>query len=122
LKELLTGTASAISVPFRSVYRQQAVGDLLLTRDSGSINSTFNRACNSRVDTLSEEMLVEMKKAGCWLIAFGVELGDPEMLATHAKAGEIRNSNRRFNCAAMVGIRSSGLFPDRSALEGRENL
>ncbi len=32
-------------------------------------------SCNSRVDTLDEARLEAMKRAGCWLIAFGVESG-----------------------------------------------
>ncbi len=36
--------------------------------------------CNSRVDTLDDERLMWMKRAGCWLIAFGIESGNQEML------------------------------------------
>ncbi len=32
--------------------------------------------CNSRVDTIDEERLKWLKKAGCWMIGFGVESGD----------------------------------------------
>jgi radical SAM superfamily enzyme YgiQ (UPF0313 family) len=37
-------------------------------------------SCNSRVDTLSGEMLRAMREAGCWLISFGVESGSQEIL------------------------------------------
>lgn len=36
--------------------------------------------CNSRVDTIDAERLMWMKRAGCWLIAFGIESGNQEML------------------------------------------
>ena len=36
--------------------------------------------CNSRVDTVDEEMLSAMKKAGCELITFGVESGNSRIL------------------------------------------
>lgn len=36
--------------------------------------------CNGRVDTLDDEMLAEMKKAGCHMIRVGVESGSQEVL------------------------------------------
>lgn len=37
-------------------------------------------SCNSRVDTMNGEMLRAMREAGCWLISFGVESGNQEVL------------------------------------------
>ncbi|OGF25563.1 hypothetical protein A2331_01720 [Candidatus Falkowbacteria bacterium RIFOXYB2_FULL_34_18] len=37
-------------------------------------------ACNSRVDTVNEEMLRLMKRAGCWEILFGVESANQKSL------------------------------------------
>ena len=34
---------------------------------------------NSRVNTIDEERLTWMKKAGCWLVAFGIESGNDEI-------------------------------------------
>ena len=39
----------------------------------------------SRVDTISRELLFEMKKAGCYAVSFGVETGNPEILKTIKK-------------------------------------
>ena len=36
--------------------------------------------CNGRVDNLDDEMLVEMKKAGCKMIRLGIESGSQEVL------------------------------------------
>lgn len=36
--------------------------------------------CYSRVDTVDKEMLVEMKRAGCWNIFYGFESGNQELL------------------------------------------
>lgn len=36
--------------------------------------------CNSRVDTIDEERLVRLKKSGCWMIGFGIESGDQDIL------------------------------------------
>jgi anaerobic magnesium-protoporphyrin IX monomethyl ester cyclase len=45
-----------------------------------------NWVCNSRVDTVTENLLDYMKKAGCWMIGYGVESGSQEIL-DHAKKG-----------------------------------
>lgn len=42
--------------------------DLMIEK---KINMPWN--CNSRVDTVDEEMLIKMKQAGCWSLNFGVE-------------------------------------------------
>ena len=42
--------------------------------------------CNSRVDYVDEEMLSLMAKAGCWLISWGIESGNEQILK-HARKG-----------------------------------
>jgi anaerobic magnesium-protoporphyrin IX monomethyl ester cyclase len=37
---------------------------------------------NSRVDYVDEEMLKMMARAGCWLISWGIESGNEQILAT----------------------------------------
>jgi radical SAM superfamily enzyme YgiQ (UPF0313 family) len=67
-------------------------------------------SCNSRVDTIEEDMLREMKEAGCWLIAFGVEHGDPEMLELMRKQLEYEKIEPAIRACRNVGIRSSVYF------------
>ena len=43
--------------------------------------------CNSRVDTVDPKMLHEMKRAGCWMIAYGIETGSDEILDNVKKGG-----------------------------------
>ena len=64
-------------------------------------------SCNSRVDTITEEMLVEMKKAGCWLVSFGVESGDPEMLEKMRKLVDFDRIEPAIRLCRRVGVRSS---------------
>lgn len=40
----------------------------------------FKWLCNSRCDTVDSEMLSWMKKAGCWLVGFGIESGSQKIL------------------------------------------
>jgi len=43
--------------------------------------------CNSRVDTVDPEMLRAMKRAGCWMIAYGIETGSDTILKNVKKGG-----------------------------------
>jgi len=43
-------------------------------------------ACNSRVDTVNDELMSYIKKAGCWMVGYGVESGNQEIL-DHVKKG-----------------------------------
>ena len=38
-------------------------------------------SCNGRADAVKPDILRLMKKAGCWQISYGIESGDPEILA-----------------------------------------
>lgn len=78
---------------------------------------------NSRVDTLDREMLVEMKRAGCHTIGFGIESGDEESLRKMKKAA---HADKAFQAVALcreVGVRSHAFmvagFPwdDMASLE-----
>ncbi|MCX7765947.1 MAG: B12-binding domain-containing radical SAM protein [Candidatus Sumerlaeia bacterium] len=64
-------------------------------------------SCNSRVDTLDEEMLEWMRRAGCWLIAFGVEKGSNEMLEKINKRTTIESARRAVALTKKAGIKSS---------------
>lgn len=64
-------------------------------------------ACNSRVDTLSSEMLAWMKRAGCWVIAFGVESGDQATLDRVNKRAKVEDAFKAVSLARAEKIRSS---------------
>lgn len=66
--------------------------------------------CNSRVDTIDEEMLKLMKKAGCIGIAFGVESGVQSILNRSAKGTKIKKIRHAFRLMREVGIESLAHF------------
>ena len=47
----------------------------------------FKWCCNSRVDTIDEEMLEWMNKAGCWMVMYGIETGSDKILNNVKKGG-----------------------------------
>lgn len=67
-------------------------------------------SCNSRIDTLEEDMLIAMRDAGCWLIAFGVEHGDPEMLELMRKQLDYEKIEPAIQLCKKVGIKTSVYF------------
>jgi anaerobic magnesium-protoporphyrin IX monomethyl ester cyclase len=64
-------------------------------------------ACNSRVDTINPEALEWMRRAGCWIIAFGVESGDQETLDRIEKKTTVEKSFEAIDMTRAAGIKSS---------------
>lgn len=64
-------------------------------------------ACNSRVDTITPEILVWMKNAGCWIIAYGVESGDPQTLERINKKAKVEDAIKAVRMTRQAGIKSS---------------
>lgn len=64
-------------------------------------------ACNSRVDTITAEAAEAMKKAGCWIVAFGVESGDQETLDRIDKSAKVEDSYKAIQICRDAGIKSS---------------
>ena len=64
-------------------------------------------ASNSRVDTVNPEVLDWMKKAGCWIIAFGVEKGDDESLERINKKATADQARQALQMTREAGIKRS---------------
>ncbi len=64
-------------------------------------------ACNSRVDTINEETLGWMKKAGCWVIAYGVESGSPQTLERIRKKATVEQAYEAIRMTRRAGIKTS---------------
>jgi len=66
--------------------------------------------CNSRVDTIDEEMLIIMKKAGCQLITFGVESGDSRILQYIEKGITKEQVKKTIFLTKKIGILTGTLY------------
>lgn len=78
--------------------------------------------CNSRVDTVDREMLNAMKKAGCWLISFGIESGDQQILDNVKKGIKLEQSQKAVEMAKKSGIATIGHFIFGLPGESRETI
>jgi len=65
---------------------------------------------NSRVDTVSDKRLGWMKRAGCWIIGFGVESGDQSSLDRMKKKAKVEDAFRAVSLCKKYGIKTYTLF------------
>ena len=66
--------------------------------------------CNSRVDYVDEEMLLMMGKAGNWLISWGIESGNEQILKHARKGAYPDKAKRALIWAKKAGIKNWGYF------------
>jgi radical SAM superfamily enzyme YgiQ (UPF0313 family) len=66
--------------------------------------------CNSRVDYVDEEMLTLMAQAGCWLISWGLESGNEQILKHARKGAYPEKAANSLTIARKVGIKNWGYF------------
>ena len=66
--------------------------------------------CNSRVDYVDEEMLRQMGRAGNWLISWGIESGNEQILKHARKGAYPDKAERALKWAHAAGIKNWGYF------------
>jgi radical SAM superfamily enzyme YgiQ (UPF0313 family) len=66
--------------------------------------------CNSRVDFADEEMLQLMGHAGCWMIAWGIESANEEILRRVRKGYHPEQAAQALGWARAAGIKNWGYF------------
>jgi anaerobic magnesium-protoporphyrin IX monomethyl ester cyclase len=66
--------------------------------------------CDARADSLDEETLKLMKRAGCWMISYGVESGSQEILDGLKKGIRLEQIETTVRLTREAGIRAKGLF------------
>ena len=66
--------------------------------------------CNSRVDTVDSETLALMKKAGLWMISYGLESGNDKILEGINKKITLEQSRNAVRTAHKLGIKVAGHF------------
>jgi radical SAM superfamily enzyme YgiQ (UPF0313 family) len=81
---------------------------------------------HSRIDELTEEMMVTMKKAGCVLLRLGVESGSPRIIRTLRKTCEegkwLDRCRKTFQLARRLKIATNALFIIGNPTETREEI
>jgi len=78
--------------------------------------------CLSRVDTVDENILKKMKAAGCWLICFGIESGDKQILSNVDKKIDLNKAKLVLQATKSVGIRTFHFYMIGHVGENPENF
>lgn len=77
---------------------------------------------NSRVNTIDEERLLWMKKAGCWLVAFGIESGNDEIQRLIKKGTTRAQAIEAVRMCKKAGLKTYGFFLIGFPWETREMI
>lgn len=101
------------------VVSQFKIKDFLFWSESFTINTDFAKAvakeiikrkldiqwvCNSRVDNVDEELLREIKQAGCWMIGYGVESANQAVLDSVKKGIYIQDTINAVTLSKKAGL------------------
>lgn len=85
-------------------------------------NIKIKWSCMGRVDTVTEEMLKAMKKAGCYMIRYGVESSSQEILNRTKKGITTEQVAKAFNMAKETGIQTHASYTLGLPGETKETL
>ena len=66
--------------------------------------------CNSRVDNVDLELFEKIKRAGCWMISFGLESGCQKILDLSKKGITLEQSVNAIKLARKAGLQTSAQF------------
>jgi len=86
----------------------------------GGLDIRWN--CDARVDSVNPEMLRLMKRAGCWMISYGVESGSQKILDQIQKGITLGQVEQAIRWTKEAGIRAKGLFMIGYPQETEETL
>lgn len=77
---------------------------------------------NNRVSQMDEERLICMKKAGCWLVSFGIESGNQHILDMTNKGITLEQSREAVRLAKKHGLKTFLTFMIGMPWEDRDTV
>lgn len=87
--------------------RADRIFDGIIDINRGRANRlTWNTPNGIRIDSLTDELLAKMKKAGCVKLSLGLEHGDPEVLKLMNKKLDLGRVERVVRACGKLGIRT----------------
>jgi radical SAM superfamily enzyme YgiQ (UPF0313 family) len=78
--------------------------------------------CETRVNLVNEELIEKMKKAGCYMIAYGVESGSQKILNNIKKDITLEQAIRAFELTHKIGVQTIAYFMIGSPGETPETI
>lgn len=88
------------------------LNEFLETIFKEKLDRRIHWVCNSRVDSVRDNTLRKMHRAGCWQIAFGLEFGSDEILKLSGKGGSatLDKGREAVHMASNAGLVVDGHF------------
>lgn len=85
-------------------------------------NLNIDWSIRARVDSVDEPMLIKLRSAGCNMIHFGVESGNPEILKVLKKNINLDQVKKAFYWSKKHGIKTLGYFMLGNPTENRQQI
>lgn len=79
-------------------------------------------SCETRVNHVDKELLEKMKQAGCYLISYGIESGNQDVLNVLRKGITLEQSEKAVKLTHDVGIMTVGYYMIGTPDETPENI
>lgn len=103
-------------------YQKEWVLELCGLLRKSDMYGKIQYTANSRVKPLSKEVLHAMKDTGCFMVAFGLETGDPDTMERIRKGVEVDDNYKAIRMAKEAGIPVLGFFMMGFPWETAEHL
>ena len=98
------------------------VGDICRGMIERGLNKKIGWSCDSRVDTVSQDLLKEMKQAGCEIIFYGIEFGNQRILHFSGKKTTLPQIHEAVLLTKEAGISPHANFMLGYPTETRETI
>jgi len=82
----------------------------------------LNWVCSNRVDQVDREVLKRIRRAGCWMISYGIESGCQEILDRSKKGANLEQTRKAVCLAKEAGLEVVGHFVLGLPGETRETI
>lgn len=90
-----------------NIDRSKEICEQMIKR---GVNKKCQWMITTRVDKADKELFGLMKKAGCWMVVFGIESGNQKVLDTVKKDITLEQSRSAVNMAHCCGLKTVGHF------------
>jgi len=87
--------------------RAEIICNLIIEK---GLHRKFKWEAETRVNCITFDALKKMKEAGCVLVKFGVESGNPEILKVIKKGITLEQVEKAVKMAKKAGLKTQGLF------------
>lgn len=89
-------------------FDRKRVERFCLLMEERRVPVTYN--CIARLEHVDRELVALLKRSGCWQVNFGIESGDPEIVARHRKLYDLEQVREKLSMVRESGMRVKGLF------------